>query len=90
MLLAQIQWNDNGFLYLFSKQAQTETMDKLGKDNYMKLPTPGTNARGVELTSSALNELVNHSSTKKIEIYFEKEVLDYREIYTKWLDAWHE
>ena len=28
----------------------------------------------------ALNELVNHSSTKKIEIYFEKEAIDYREI----------
>lgn len=90
MLLAQIQWNDTGFLYLFSKQAQTDIMNKLGKDNYMKLPTPGTNARGVELTPLALNELVNHSSTKKIEIYFEKEAIDYREIYTKWLDSWHE
>lgn len=90
MLLAQIQWNDTGFLYLFSKQAQTEIMNRLGKDGYMKLPTPGTNARGVELTSSALNELVSHSSTKKIEIFFEKEELDYREVYTKWLDAWHE
>lgn len=90
MLLAQIQWNDNGYLYLFSKQAQTDIMNKLGKDNYMKLPKPGTNARGVELTSTALNELVNHSTTKKIEIYFEKEELDYREVYTKWLDAWHE
>lgn len=90
MLLAQIQWNNTGYLYLFSKQAQIEVMDMLGKDSYMKLPTLGTNARGVELTSLALNELVNQQSTRKIEIFFHKEVLDYREVYTKWLNAWHE
>jgi putative uncharacterized protein ta0828 len=90
MMLAQIQWDDFGYLYLFSKQSQIDTMYKIGRDFYMKLPKPGTNARGVELTSAALDELTNHPNTKKIKIFFKRKELDYREVYTKWLDAWHE
>lgn len=90
MLLAQIQWDDSGYLYLFPKQAQTEIMNRIGKDAYMRLPKPGTNARGVELTAAALNELSQHPHTKRIKIFFKEETLDYKEVYVKWLNAWRE
>ena len=90
MLLAQIQWEDEGALYFFPKEAQKEVMDGLGKDEYMILPKPGTNSRGVELSPLALQTLTKHIATKEIRIFFRREEIDYREVYTKWLDAWHD
>ena len=46
MMLAQIQWDDEGALYFFSKELQEKVMNHLGKDVYMNLPKPGTNSRG--------------------------------------------
>jgi hypothetical protein len=90
MLLAKIQWNNIGQLYLFSKEAQQKILKTLGPDKYLKLPKAGTNARGVEITKEALKLLASHATTRKIDIKFIKEHLDCREIYTRWLDAWHE
>lgn len=90
MMLARIQWEDNGALYFFSKELQTNVMNTIGKDAYMVLPKPGTNARGVELSSTALENLTTHPAARKIDIFFKREELDYREVYTKWLDAWHD
>jgi hypothetical protein len=90
MMLAKIHWDAQGQLYLFSKEAQKEILKKIGADSYLKLPTQGTNSRGVELTKDALDLLVAHSTTRKIDINFKREKLDYREVYTRWLDAWHE
>jgi hypothetical protein len=50
MLYIQINWSNNGGLYYFPKSIQTEVFDKLGKENYIKLPSKGTNPRGVEIS----------------------------------------
>ena len=90
MLVAKIRWDNFGKLLLFSKESQQNTMHQLGVDRYIKLPKENTNSRGVELTSEALSFLEHCKDTRSIDIYFKKEQLDYRQIYTKWLDAWYE
>lgn len=90
MLVAKICWNGLGKLLLFPKQAQCEVLNHIGRDRYIKLPKVNTNARGVEISAEALLMLEQHQNTQCIEINFVKEDIDYREIYTKWLDAWRE
>lgn len=88
MLLAQIQWGQTGHLYLFSKQAQIDVLNKLGREKYIKLPKQGTNSRGVEITKEALTELSNHSMTKRIDIDFNRSDVDYSQAYSRWLELW--
>lgn len=88
MLVAKIHWDSEGKLLLFSKEAQCEVLNRIGRDKYIRLPKVNTNARGVEITAEALSMLEHYKDTRSININFMREKLDYREIYTKWLDAW--
>lgn len=88
MMVAKICWNSQGKLLLFSKKSQLEVLNLIGKDRYIKLPKQNTNSRGVEITTEALGLLEQSSDTKCIDINFARKEIDYREIYTKWLDAW--
>lgn len=90
MMVAKICWNSQGKLLLFSKKSQLEVLNLIGKDGYIKLPKQNTNSRGVEITTQALTLLEQSSDTKCIDINFIRKEIDYREIYTKWLDAWIE
>lgn len=90
MLVAKIRWNGEGKLLLFSKESQCQILNDIGRDRYIKLPKENTNARGVEITAEALSMLERHADTRCININFTREKIDYREVYTKWLDAWRE
>lgn len=90
MLVAKICWNKEGKLLLFTKEAQCEILNNIGRDRYIRLPKENTNSRGVEITEEALDLLENHEDTRCININFTREKIDYREVYTKWLDAWKE
>lgn len=90
MLLAKIRWNGNGKLLLFSKESQQKILKDIGRDRYIKIPKENTNARGVEITAEALTLLEKCEDTRCIEINFVRERIDYREVYTKWLDAWRD
>ena len=90
MLVAKIRWDSEGKLLLFSKEAQCKILNEIGRDRYIKLPKENTNARGVEITAEALSMLERHENTRCININFKREKIDYREVYTKWLDAWRE
>lgn len=88
MLVAKIRWNEEGKLLLFSKESQCEILNSIGRDRYIKLPKENTNSRGVEITAEALSLLEKHKDTRCININFNRQKIDYREVYTKWLDAW--
>lgn len=88
MLLAKIKWGSNGKLLLFSKESQLKVLNDIGRDRYIKLPKAKTNSRGVEITNEALMLLEKRDDTRVIDINFIREKIDYREVYTKWLDAW--
>lgn len=86
-ILAQINWGENGWLFFFPKQAQLETLKNIGRDKYIKLPKPGTNPRGVEISSEALTELSKNPITKKIQIRWERTQIDY-DPYDRWIELW--
>lgn len=89
MIFVHINWENSGGLYLFSKEAQIETINKLGKSEYVKLPKVGTNPRGVEISSLALNELFNHPETLVIPINWKKEMIDFKP-YQRWIELWQQ
>ena len=90
MLIAKIHWDGQGKLLLFSKESQCDVLKNIGRDRYIKLPALNTNSRGVEISSDALSILEKHPDTRCIDINFIRKPMDYREVYTKWLDAWHD
>jgi hypothetical protein len=55
----------------------------------MKLPKPGTNPRGVEITPKALSSLINDGRTKCISINWKKAEIALNP-YRRWVDLWRE
>ncbi|MCB0230721.1 MAG: ThaI family type II restriction endonuclease [Anaerolineae bacterium] len=87
MLLAQINWNSLGYLYLFRQSQQLDVMRTLGKQGYMILPKAGTNPRGVEVSAKALRMLASNVQCPKIEIQWHRNEIDY-DPYDRWLTLW--
>lgn len=72
MFLTHINWGGNGGLYLFSQELQTQLLQQLGRDEYMKLPKPGTNPRGVEISTNAVRILSRHPQRLFIPVKWDK------------------
>ena len=89
ILLVQINWNNKGGFYYIPLETQKRLFDKIGKEKYIRLPKPGTNPRGVEITKEALEVLVKDGESKVIEIYWQKAKIDYNP-YKRWVDYWEE
>jgi len=89
ILLIQINWNDTGGFYYIPLEAQKLLFDKIGRLNYIKLPKPGTNPRGVEITKGALSSLVESSDSRKIIINWQKTKVEF-DPYKRWVDLWKE
>ena len=89
MILAQINWGNEGGLYYFPKITQMEVLNNMGRENYIKLPKAGTNPRGVEMTANALRNLAAHEKTLRIPIKWSKETIEFK-TYQRWLEMWKE
>lgn len=89
ILLVQINWNATGGFYYISLEAQKRLFDRVGREKYIKLPKPGTNPRGVEITKEALSSLVEDEMSKVVEIYWQQTKVDY-DPYKRWVDYWKE
>lgn len=89
ILLTQINWGSTGGFYYIPLEAQKKLFDRIGRDRYIKLPKPGTNPRGVEITKEALTSLVKDDLSKVIEISWQKTKIDYH-LYKRWVDYWRE
>lgn len=87
MLLAHINWGGEGGLYYFSRELQTKILQKLGRNDYIKLPKPGTNPRGVEISTKAIRIIANHPQSMKIPVKWEKKEIRFNP-YKRWLDLW--
>ena len=68
ILLVQINWDDIGGFYYIPLGVQKRLFNKIGRRNYIKLPKPGTNPRGVEITKEALIALLEDNKLKVIKI----------------------
>jgi len=89
ILFIQINWNDIGGFYYLPLEAQKRLFDRIGRKKYIKLPKPGTNPRGVEITKEALSSLVKDKRSKLIEIHWQKTEIEYNP-YKRWVDYWRE
>lgn len=88
ILLVHINWKAKGGMYLLSKETQKEILKDYGKNFYFKLPKKGTNPRGVEITNQAINKLIEHPSTKKIEINWNRDDSIEYNSYDRWIKHW--
>ena len=89
ILLIQINWDSVGGFYYIPLEVQKIIFKKMGSKKYIKLPKPGTNPRGVEITKEALSKIVNSKGTNFIKIPWQKTKLEYNP-YKKWIDYWKE
>jgi len=89
MLLVQINWDDTGGVYYIPLEVQKRLFDKIGRQNYIKLPKPGTNPRGVEITKEALSNLVADKDSKRIVINWQRTKIEFNS-YKRWVDLWKE
>lgn len=89
ILLVQINWNDTGGFYYIPLEAQKRLFEDIGREKYIKLPKPGTNPRGVEITKEALSCLVEDKEAKVVEIVWQRSKIDYNP-YKRWVDYWRE
>jgi len=89
LLLVQINWERQGGLFYIPLRNQQIIFDQLGKERYIKLPKPGTNPRGVEITKEALITLINSEHSRAIPIQWEKTQIDMSP-YKRWVDLWKE
>lgn len=89
ILLIQINWNDGGAFFYIPLETQKRIFDKIGQQKYIKLPKPGTNPRGVEITKEALVLLVRDRETKSIVIDWQKTKVEFNP-YKRWVDLWKE
>lgn len=87
LVLVHINWQSLGYIYFISQITQIEVLEKLSLLEYIKLPKSGTNARGVEFSSLAIQALINYPSTKKIEIFWQRKNIKYNS-YERWIQYW--
>ncbi len=89
ILLIRINWENTGGFYYIPLEAQMKLFDKMGRNRYIKLPKPGTNPRGVEISKEALSSLVRDDLSRAIEITWQRTRIDY-DPYKRWVDYWRE
>lgn len=88
-MLVQINWGGIGGFYYIPLESQGRLFDRIGRQNYIQLPKPGTNPRGAEITQEALSSLVKDKDTKTIEILWKKTKIEFNP-YKRWVDYWKE
>jgi len=89
ILLVQINWDDTGRFYYIPLGVQKRIFDRIGRENYIKLPKAGTNPRGVEITKEALTDLVSDKESKSIAINWQKTKIEFNS-FKRWVDLWRE
>lgn len=89
VLLVQINWDSKGGFYYLPLEVQRKIFRDIGKERYIKLPKPGTNPRGVEISKEALEALVTDKDSKVIKIYWQRTKIDYNP-YERWVEHWRE
>nr|MDO8134177.1 ThaI family type II restriction endonuclease [Candidatus Njordarchaeum guaymaensis] len=89
ILLAQIKWNGTGNLFYVPLEVQQRIFRSMGRETYFKLPKPGTNPRGVEVSKEALLRLMRDEDTNSLKIVWQRSEIEYNP-YQRWVDYWEE
>lgn len=88
IFLVRIFWGEErpSFFYI-PLDVQLEVLHKIGIDNFLNLPKPGTNPRGVTFSNNALHIMEKHQRSKKLSIYWIKKEVDF-DVYERWIEYW--
>jgi len=89
MLFVHINWNNKGLFCFIPASVQKSVFNRIGRERYIKLPKPGTNPRGAEMTSEAIKNLISNNETLKIDIDWVKEAREFSP-YKRWVDLWRQ
>lgn len=89
LLLVQINWGKTGGLFYIPLANQREIFMAMGRERYIKLPKPGTNPRGVEISKEALLSTIKHEGSKSIPINWQKSEININP-YKRWVELWKE
>ena len=89
ILFAQINWDDDGWLYYIPIHVQKRLLEQIGAENYVKLPKLATNPRGVEFGKGVVKRLVMDEQTMRMKINWRKSEINFNP-YKRWLDLWRE
>ncbi len=97
MLLVKIQKKSNnisdrskaGGLFWISLELQKKVLNKIGRENYLKLPKEDTNPRGVEFNNNAMTILLQDNETRFIPIIWKYMDIPY-DPYKRWVEYWEE
>lgn len=86
-LVAHLVWGRTGGLYFIPQRVQARVFSDLGRERYLKLPKPGTNPRGVEISKTAVHALVDDAETRRISITWQRPAGEY-DPYERWVEYW--
>ena len=89
ILLVQIKWNETGNFFYIPLEVQQRIFRSIGRNRYFKLPKPGTNPRGVEVSKECLLMLMKDKDTKSMKIAWRRSRIKYNP-YQRWVDYWKE
>lgn len=81
--------NSAGGLFWIPLDVQKKTLTIMGNENYLKLPTGGTNPRGVEFSKNAMSTLLQDKGTRFIPVIWKNVVISY-DPYKRWVEYWKE
>jgi len=73
LILARINWDmrekyQPSGLFFIPKDTQINILQTLGRENYIRPPSPGVNARGSSLTKQAFEKLLDDNDTIHIDV----------------------
>ena len=89
IIFTQIIWNSNGGLFYIPLESQIEIFREISREQYIKLPSLGTNPRGVEITSQGLQKCIDHPKTLKIDINWKREEIQFNP-FKRWIELWEQ
>ena len=89
MIFVNIIWGNEGYFNGIPLEVQRNVFDQIGREKYIKLPRPGTNPRGVEMSKEAIQMLTSDNLTERIPINWKKQEISYRP-YERWIELWRE
>lgn len=89
IIFVHINWKNGGGFYYIPMEAQLEVFSDIGSAAYLKLPKSGTNPRGVEISSVALNMLLKNPFSRMIPINWKKEIIEFKP-FKRWVELWQQ
>jgi hypothetical protein len=89
LIYAFIKWNHQGGLYFVPARAQLDVFKILGRGKYLRIPSDGTNNRGIEISVEACMQLVSHPATLVIPIQWDIPKTSYDPI-SRWVTLWND